>query len=59
MINVTHYLGSVIEYEIEVVGQRLAITDSEPRHTVIHPEGHEVGVRMLEDCLYILPKNEA
>jgi iron(III) transport system ATP-binding protein len=53
------YLGSVIEYEIEVAGQRLAITDSDPRHTVIHPEGHEVGVRMLEDCLYILPENEA
>jgi iron(III) transport system ATP-binding protein len=53
------YLGSVIEYEIEVAGQRLAITDYDPRNTVIHPEGHEVGVRMLEDCLYILPADEA
>ena len=49
------YLGSSVEYEVEVAGQNLAITDSDPRHTFIYPQGHPVGVQMLEDCLYILP----
>ena len=49
------YLGSSVEYEVEVAGQNLAITNFDPRHTVIYPQGHEVGVQMLEDCLYILP----
>jgi iron(III) transport system ATP-binding protein len=49
------YLGSLVEYEVEVAGQRLAITDTDPRKTVIFPEGHEVGVQFLADCLYILP----
>jgi iron(III) transport system ATP-binding protein len=49
------YLGSIVEYEIEVAGQRLAVVDSDPRHTRIHPQGRQVGVKFLEDCLYILP----
>jgi iron(III) transport system ATP-binding protein len=49
------YLGSLVEYQVEVAGQLLFITDSDPRHTVVHPQGHQVGVQMLEDCLYILP----
>ncbi len=51
------YLGSVVEYEIDVAGQRLAIVDSDPRHTVVHPQGHQVGLQFLEDCIYILPEN--
>ena len=53
------YLGSVVEYEIEVAGQRLATVDSDPRNTVIYPQGQQVGVEFLEDCLYILPGEEA
>ncbi len=53
------YLGSLVEYQVEVAGQTLFIIDSDPRHTVIHPQGHEVGVQMLEDCLYILPGEES
>ena len=49
------YLGSLVEYQIEVAGQRLAIVDTDPRNTVIHSQGQEVGVKMLEDCLYVLP----
>lgn len=49
------YLGSVIEYDIEVAGQSLSIVNSDPRHIVIHPAGHEVGLRLLEECVYILP----
>ncbi|MFN8454999.1 MAG: ABC transporter ATP-binding protein [Anaerolineae bacterium] len=49
------YLGSLIEYDIEVAGQSLSSTNSDPCHTVIHPPGHAVGLRLLEDCVYILP----
>ncbi len=53
------YMGSQVEYEIEVGGQQLTITNFDPRHTVIYPKGQQVGVQMLEDCLYILPDSQA
>jgi iron(III) transport system ATP-binding protein len=49
------YLGSIIEYEVEVAGQRLAIVNSDPRHVVVYPQGREIEVKILEDCLYVLP----
>ena len=49
------YLGSLIEYDIEVAGHMLSIANSDPRHTVIHQPGHEVRLHLLEDCVYILP----
>ena len=51
----TSYLGSLVEYQVEVAGQLLFITNSDPRHTVVYPKGHQVGVQFLEDWLYILP----
>jgi iron(III) transport system ATP-binding protein len=50
------YLGSVIEYDVEVGGQLLALIERDPRRAEIHPEGQTVKVRFLEDCLYVLPK---
>lgn len=55
VIRWSSYLGSVIEYEVEVAGQRLSVADSDPRHTLIYPQGQEVEIALLEDCLYILP----
>jgi iron(III) transport system ATP-binding protein len=49
------YLGNLVEYEVEVAGQQISIIDTDPRHTVIHPQGHEVGLQILEDCIYVLP----
>jgi iron(III) transport system ATP-binding protein len=49
------YLGSLVEYQIEVAGQNLAVTDTDPRNTVIYPQGHEIGVQFLDDCIYVLP----
>jgi hypothetical protein len=49
------YLGNVIEYDIEVGGQLLALVEYDPRHTSVHPEGTKVPLRLLEDCLYVLP----
>jgi len=50
------YLGNVIEYDVEVGGQLLALVEHDPRRVTIHPEGQAVKVRFLEDCLYVLPK---
>ncbi|MBM4459919.1 MAG: ABC transporter ATP-binding protein [Chloroflexi bacterium] len=50
------YLGNVIEYEVEVGGMRLSLIERDPRRADIHPEGQEVGLRLLEDCLYVLPQ---
>ncbi len=50
------YLGNVIEYDIDVSGQLLALVEHDPRHITIHAEGRTVGVRFLEDCLYVLPR---
>jgi iron(III) transport system ATP-binding protein len=49
------YLGSLVEYEVEVAGQTLTIIDSDPRNTTIYSQGHEIGVQVLEDCIYVLP----
>jgi len=50
------YLGNVIEYDVEISGQVLALVDHDPRRITVHPEGQSVKVRFLEDCLYVLPK---
>ena len=50
------YLGNVIEYDVEVSGQLLALVEHDPRHRTIHSEGQSVQLRFLEDCLYVLPK---
>lgn len=49
------YLGNVIEYDVEVAGQLLALVEHDPRHATVHPEGQAVRLRFLEDCLYVLP----
>lgn len=50
------YLGNVIEYDVEVAGQLLALVERDPRRTEIHSEGQTVKIRFLEDCLYVLPQ---
>ncbi|MEJ2208066.1 MAG: ABC transporter ATP-binding protein [Anaerolineae bacterium] len=49
------YLGNVIEYDVEVAGQLLALVEYDPRHTTVHSEGQTVRLHFLEDCLYVLP----
>jgi iron(III) transport system ATP-binding protein len=50
------YLGNVVEYDVEVAGQLLALVEYDPRHTTVHSEGQTVRLRFLEDCLYVLPE---
>jgi iron(III) transport system ATP-binding protein len=52
------YLGNVIEYDVEVTGQLLALVEHDPRHATVHPEGQPVRLQILEDCLYVLPRSE-
>jgi iron(III) transport system ATP-binding protein len=50
------YLGSAIEYDLEIAGQLLTVAEHDPRHGLVHPEGAQVPVRLLEDVLYVLPE---
>lgn len=49
------YLGSMVEYEVEVDGQLLSLVEYDPRRTIIHSEGERVQVQFLDDCLYVIP----
>jgi iron(III) transport system ATP-binding protein len=55
-VRIANYLGNVVEYDVDVGGQLLALVQNDPRHTTVHAEGETVGLRFLEDCLYILPE---
>jgi len=49
------YLGNMFDYDIEVGGQLLTVVDTDPRHTAIYPEGAQVRVTLLSDCVHVLP----
>ena len=47
------YLGPVVEYDVEVAGAVLALTQYDPRE--VYPVGTEVHVQLVEEALYLLP----
>jgi iron(III) transport system ATP-binding protein len=49
------FLGGLVEYEVAVGEQLLALVETDPRRTIIHRPGEEVGLAFLADCLYVLP----
>ncbi|HNS01326.1 MAG TPA: ABC transporter ATP-binding protein [Anaerolineae bacterium] len=49
------YLGSQVEYEVDVAGQVLIVVESDPRHVVVYPPGAQVGVNVLAEAIYVLP----
>ena len=49
------YLGSQVEYDIEIAGQTLIAVESDPRHVIVIPSGTSVAVRFLTEALYVLP----
>ena len=49
------YLGNMIDYDIEVGGQIITAADTDPRHISVYPEGTQVGVSLLMDCIHVLP----
>ncbi len=50
------YLGTQVDYEVEINGQVLTAVETDPRITQIFEEGSTVGVNLLTDCIHILPE---
>jgi iron(III) transport system ATP-binding protein len=48
------YLGPIVEYEVEVAGQTLALTQYDPHE--VYPPGTGVYVQLVKGALYLLPK---
>ncbi len=49
------YLGNVVESDLEVGDHLLTVAEHDPRHAHVHEEGSAVPIRLVEDCLYVLP----
>jgi iron(III) transport system ATP-binding protein len=52
------YLGSVVEYEVEVGDQVLLAVDANPRRPRIYTERAKVGLAFAEECFHLLPAAE-
>jgi iron(III) transport system ATP-binding protein len=50
------YLGSVIDYDIEVGGALVDVVVYDPRRKAIHAEGDEVNLAIITEATYLLPK---
>jgi len=50
------YLGSEVEYEIEIAGQILIVEETDLRRSEVFSEGQLVMAGFWEDALYCLPK---
>ncbi len=53
------YLGSQVEYDVEVAGQALIAIESDPRHVVVYEPGAQVGVDFLAETIYVLPGHQS
>ena len=49
------YLGSQVEYEIQINDQVITVVHHDPQVHDLHPDGEEVQVQFLRDNLYLLP----
>ncbi|MDP3045938.1 MAG: ABC transporter ATP-binding protein [Chloroflexota bacterium] len=50
------YLGSVIDYDVDVDGQTVSVVVYDPRRKALRPEGSPVRLTFIEESLYLLPK---
>jgi ABC-type Fe3+/spermidine/putrescine transport system ATPase subunit len=50
------YLGSVIDYDVEVGGEIIGVVVYDPRRKELHREGEEVGLSIIGEAAYLLPK---
>jgi iron(III) transport system ATP-binding protein len=50
------YLGSVIDYDIEVGGALVGVVVYDPRRKALHQEGDEVNLAIITEAAYVLPK---
>ncbi len=51
----TMYLGSEVEYIVEVAGQQLVVVEQDPRLQQIYAEGRAVGVDFITEAAHLLP----
>ena len=56
VVRLSAYLGSMIEYVVEVGDQTLSLVENDPRRVTIHTAGEQVQLKFLDDCLYVLPE---
>jgi ABC-type Fe3+/spermidine/putrescine transport system ATPase subunit len=49
----TAYLGPIVEYDVEVAGRVLSVTQYDPCQ--VYPVGTEVRVQLVTEALYLLP----
>jgi ABC-type Fe3+/spermidine/putrescine transport system ATPase subunit len=49
------YLGSRVEYEIEVQGRFISVTDYNPSSAQLRKEGDRVSLRIPSDSFHVLP----
>ena len=50
----TAYLGPIVEYDVDVAGTLLTLTQYDPRQ--VHSVGSEVHVQLVQEALYLLPE---
>ena len=49
------YLGNLTDYDVEIGGQLLTVAETDPTRTEVYPEGSQVKLSLLSDCIHILP----
>jgi ABC-type Fe3+/spermidine/putrescine transport system ATPase subunit len=54
IIHRTAYLGDATDYDIEVAGQLLTTSETNPPQMEVYAEGTEVGVSFREACVHVL-----
>ena len=50
------YLGSVIDYDVEVGGKLIGVLVYDPRRKALHNEGDTVRLGVIPEATYLLPK---
>ncbi len=50
------YLGHSIDYDVEVAGQLITATETDPSYLRLFPEGSTVSLGLHTDCIHILPE---
>jgi len=50
------YLGSVIDYDVELGGKLIAVLVYDPRRKALHNEGDTVRLGIIPEATYLLPK---
>ena len=50
------YLGSVIDYDVEVGGNVISVMVYDPRRKALRQEGEEVSLGIIAEATYLLAK---